>query len=127
MKIIKSTFGITMEGKTVTAYRMENLAEASVVVLDYGATVQSVCVPDQNGCMTDVVLGYDTVAEYEQQDGYLGATIGRMCNRVGKGVFSLDGVTYHLEVNCGQNHSHGGLRALIKGCGKHEFWMRLWN
>lgn len=114
MKIIKSTFGITMEGKTVTAYRLENLAEASVVVLDYGATVQSVCVPDQNGCMTDVVLGYDTVAEYERQDDYLGATIGRMCNRIGKGVFSLDGVTYHLEVNCGQNHSHGGVRGFNK-------------
>ena len=114
MKIKKCTFGTTMEGKTVTAYRMENLAEASVVVLDYGATVQSVSVPDQNGCMTDVVLGYDTVAEYEQQDGYLGATIGRMCNRVGKGVFTLDGVTYHLEVNCGQNHSHGGLRGFDK-------------
>lgn len=64
--------------------------------------------------MTDVILGYDTITEYEQQDGYLGATIGRMCNRVGKGVFSLNGVTYHLAINCGDNHSHGGLRGFDK-------------
>lgn len=109
MKIVKSMFGITAADEKVTAYRMENASGASVTVLDYGATVQSICVPDKNGHMTDVVLGYDSVAEYETDDGYLGATIGRMCNRVGKGVFSLNGVTYHLAINSGENHSHGGL------------------
>lgn len=109
MKIVKSMFGTTTAGEKVTAYRMENASGASVTILDYGATVHSICVPDKNGDMRDVVLGYDTVAEYETDDGYLGATIGRMCNRVGKGVFSLNGVTYHLAINCGENHSHGGL------------------
>ena len=109
MEINKKIFGMTAAGDTVTAYQMANAAGASVTVLDYGATVQSLRIPNRQGTVTDVVLGYDTVAQYETDDAYLGATIGRVCNRIGKGIFSLGGKTYHLAVNCGPNHSHGGL------------------
>lgn len=109
MQINKRVFGTTAAGETVTAYEMQNTKGAVVTILDYGATVQSLRVPNRQGTLTDVVLGYDTVAAYEADDGYLGATIGRVCNRIGKGVFRLNGNTYHLAINCGPNHSHGGL------------------
>ncbi len=109
MEIKKTIFGTTAAGDTVTAYQMINSVGASVTILDYGATIQSLQMPNRHGILTDVVLGYDTVAAYEADDGYLGATIGRVCNRIGKGVFSLNGKTYSLAINCGPNHSHGGL------------------
>lgn len=109
MNIQQLPFGVTAAGEPVIAYKMINSVGASVTVLNRGATVQSLCVPDRSGVLTDVVLGYDTVAEYEADDGYLGATIGRVCNRIGKGEFSLGGKTYRLAINCGPNHSHGGL------------------
>jgi len=109
MEIKKVIFGTTAAGDTVTAYQMINAVGASVTILDYGATIQSLQMPNRQGTMTDVVLGYDTVARYESDDAYLGATIGRVCNRIGKGIFSLGGKTYSLAVNCGPNHSHGGL------------------
>jgi len=109
MQIKTHDFGRTAAGEPVTAYTMCNAAGAEVTILDYGATIQSLKVPDCHGSLTDVVLGYDSVAEYEADDGYLGATIGRVCNRIGKGVFTLNGETYHLAINCGPNHSHGGL------------------
>lgn len=80
----------------------------SVTVLDYGATVQSLCVPARFGGTMDVVLGYDTIAEYEDNGGYLGATIGRMANRIGGASFSLGGRIYRLDPNDSGNHLHGG-------------------
>lgn len=71
MTVTTSIFGHTKQGQTVTAYRLENRAGMQVTVLDYGATIQSLRVPDRQGELTDVVLGYDTVAEYEENGGYL--------------------------------------------------------
>jgi len=109
VQIKTSVFGKTAAGETVSAYEMKNAKGAGVTILDYGATVQSLRMPNRQGTLTDVVLGYDTVAAYEADDGYLGATIGRVCNRIGKGIFCLGGKTYSLAINCGPNHSHGGL------------------
>ena len=117
MAVSKFWFGETRSGQPVTAYRLENSAGASVTVLDYGATVQSLCVPNGSGGVTDVVLGYDTVAEYEENDGHMGATIGRMANRIGGAAFRLNGQTYRLAKNDGENHLHGG----IQGFDRH-FW-----
>ena len=114
MSITKTSFGVTKAGEPVTAYQLTNAGGASLTLLDYGATIQSLRVPDAAGKQTDVVLGYDTVAEYEENDGYLGATIGRVGNRIGGGVFSLNGVTYTLAKNNGQNHLHGGWRGFDK-------------
>ena len=114
MAVTQVPFGHTAEGKPVTGYRLSNSAGASVTILDYGATVQSLCVPNRNGGFTDVVLGYDTVREYEENDGYLGATIGRVGNRIGGAEFSLNGVRYLLARNDGDNHLHGGNRGFDK-------------
>ena len=118
MAVSKFVFGETRSGQPVTAYRLENSAGASVTVLDYGATVQSLCVPNGSGGVTDVVLGYDTVAEYEENDGHMGATIGRMANRIGGAAFRLNGQTYRLAKNDGENHLHGGIQG---------FDRRLWE
>ena len=110
----QSVFGYTKQGAPVTAFRLTNKQGASAVILDYGCTVQSLCVPNAHGGTTDVVLGYDTVAEYEENSGYLGAAIGRIGNRIGKSEFTLNGKTYHLAHNDGENHLHGGLRGFDK-------------
>lgn len=100
-------FGITTNGEEVFMITLENTF-CSCEILTYGATIRSLRVPDQAGNPTDVVLGYDTLLEYEQNDGYLGATVGRFANRIAKGLFSLNGRVYTLIQNNGSNHLHGG-------------------
>ena len=117
MSVTMSHFGNTRDGRPVTAYRLENSAGASVTVLDYGATVQSLIVPNGDGGMTDVVLGYDTAREYEDNGGYVGATIGRVGNRIGGAAFRLNGRTYSLAKNDGENHLHGGIVGFDR-----QFW-----
>lgn len=106
--IQEEPFGCTREGTPVTAYRLENENGMRVRILDYGCTVQSVQIPDRNGKPVDVVLGYDTVPEYQQQDGYMGACVGRVGNRIGKGAFTLEGKAFSLACNDRGNHLHGG-------------------
>ncbi|MBR0444487.1 MAG: galactose mutarotase [Clostridia bacterium] len=77
-------------------------------VLRYGAILQSLRVPDQNGVATDVVLGYDTVEEYQADDAYIGAVIGRYANRIGNAQFMLNGTLYRLDCNEGRNQLHSG-------------------
>ena len=108
MAVKQFSFGTTRSGAPVTAYRISNTAGMSVTVLDYGGTIQSLCVPGRDGTV-DVVLGYDTISEYEENSGYLGATIGRVGNRIGGAQFSLGGKTYQLARNDGDNHLHGGI------------------
>jgi aldose 1-epimerase len=107
-------FGHTRAGENVTAYCLENRQGATAVIMDYGATVLSLCVPNAQGGLTDVVLGYDTVTEYEENGGYAGAAIGRVANRIGKSAFTLGGKLYRLARNDGENHLHGGLRGFDK-------------
>ncbi len=114
MSVQMREFGKTADGRTVHLYRLTNKTGAWVQVLDYGCTLHSICVPDKNGTLTDVCLGYDTVAEYEANDGYLGALIGRYANRIGGGKFSLNGKDFSLAVNDGPNHLHGGNQGFDK-------------
>lgn len=114
MAVVQKPFGFTGEGEPVTLFCLKNAAGASVAVLDYGCTVQSLLVPNAQGGRTDVVLGYDTLREYEENDGFLGAAVGRMGNRVGRGKFTLNGTTYSLALNDGENHLHGGCRGFDK-------------
>ena len=112
--ITRFIFGHTKGGDIVTAYCMTNSRGASATILDYGCTVQSLKVPNAQGGLTDVVLGYDTVEKYEENGGYLGAAIGRFANRIGKSEFTLSGKTYHLARNDGENHLHGGIKGFDK-------------
>lgn len=102
-------FGQLPGGTPVTRYRLQNSENAYVDILDYGATIQSLVMPDKYGMDTDVVLGYDTLEGYTQGTLYFGATVGRHCGRIGGGCFMLNGRIYVLERNSGPNHLHGGL------------------
>lgn len=113
MKIEKTPFGTTKRGEAVTKYTMVS-DEMTLSVLDYGATIQAMLVNDKAGKQVDVVLGYDTISDYEENDGYLGACIGRVGNRIGGSEFALNGKTYPLYKNDGENHLHGGARGFDK-------------
>lgn len=102
-------FGMTAQGETVLRTVMTNCNGMSVSVLSRGGVLQSIVVPDQNGQPTDVALGFDTVAGYEQADGYLGAMIGRHANRLGGAFIEIDGVRTAVTANEGANQLHGGL------------------
>ncbi len=106
----KFAFGALSDGRPVTAYRMTTDSGSEAVVLDYGCTLQSLRVPDRDGKLVDVVLGYDTAKEYEENGGFFGASIGRVCNRIGKASFTLDGVKYDLVPSEGKNQLHGGTK-----------------
>ena len=110
MSVTTFPFGSLSDGAAVTAARIENASGASVTLLDYGAAIQSIRVPDRSGKLVEVVLGFDTAAEYETGRGHLGGTIGRVGNRIGGAKFSLNGKTYELAKNNGENHLHGGVR-----------------
>ncbi len=110
MSVSVRPFGLTRAGEEVMAYTITNSCGAGAVLLDYGATVQSLLVPDRDGRLTDVVLGYDSVAGYEAGAAFIGATIGRVGNRIGGARFSLNGREYALAKNDGENTLHGGSR-----------------
>lgn len=113
MSISKRRFGFTKDGREVTCFTIDN-GKLKAEILDYGVTIKNLFVPDKSGKPVDVVLGYDSVKEYEENDGYLGATIGRVGNRIAKGKFTLNGEDYTLAVNNGPNHLHGGLKGFDK-------------
>jgi aldose 1-epimerase len=106
--IQKEAFGKTSDGQEVSLYRMKNKNGMEVAITNYGATVVSLTAPDRNGKFADVVLGYDDVQGYENGTSYFGGTIGRYGNRIGHGKFTLNGKTYALPKNDGDNTLHGG-------------------
>jgi|WetSurSiteA1Bulk_404760.scaffolds.fasta_scaffold01690_5 aldose 1-epimerase len=101
-------FGKLPDGRDVHRYTLKNRSGATAQIIDYGAAITSLQVPDRNGKIEDVVLGYDTVQGYIEGTAYLGSIVGRYGNRIGKGKFQLDGREYQLTVNDGENHLHGG-------------------
>ena len=94
MTIEARPFGRNSYGEAVTAYTLIGEGGAASEILDYGATVRSLLVPDGAGGMVDVVLGYDSIGEYESNGGFLGASIGRVCNRIGGARFYIGGREY---------------------------------
>lgn len=108
MSITKQPFGVDLIGRQMTLYTMTNRAGASVSVLDFGAHLVSIRVPDRAGKLADVCLGFETLEEYDKKPGHLGATVGRFANRIGGAKFTLNGKTYPLFANDGPNTLHGG-------------------
>ena len=108
MQITEKPFGFNKNKLPVTEYTMVNASGASVSVLDLGGIVSRIMMPDRNGALDDVVLGYDDAEGYLKNSGYLGALIGRCGNRIGGASFELDGQTYTLQANDGKNNLHGG-------------------
>jgi aldose 1-epimerase len=103
-----TVFGKLQDGREVHQYTLSNGAGLTAEVINYGATIASLSVPDRNRKVDDVVLGYDTLEGYVNGTAYFGAIVGRYGNRVGRGQFQLDGKRHQLTVNDGENHLHGG-------------------
>ncbi|CAL5068228.1 unnamed protein product [Urochloa decumbens] len=99
--------------KMVGVYELRK-GDFSIKVTNWGATLTSVVLPDSKGNLADVVLGYDTIAEYVNGSSYFGALVGRVANRVANARFVLDGKAYHLFRNDGKNALHGGKRGFSK-------------
>jgi aldose 1-epimerase len=101
-------FGKTAAGVPVESYTLRNKQGMEAHIITYGGIITSLKAPDRKGHYADIVLGYDTLAEYEKGKAYFGALIGRYGNRIAKGRFTLDGTTYELATNDGPNSLHGG-------------------
>ena len=108
MSITAKPFGKTEDGHQATLYTLTAADGSSISLTDYGAHLVSVRVPDKDGNLGEVCLGYDEVKGYERNGGFLGATVGRYANRIGGGKFTLDGTEYSLYQNDGNNTLHGG-------------------
>jgi aldose 1-epimerase len=115
-------FGKTADGQSVEVFTLKNSKGMVAKVMTLGATLTELHVPDKNGKMADVVLGFDDVAGYQSDNNqYFGCTTGRVCNRIAKGKFTLDGKEYTLAINNQPNHLHGGVkRSLDKVIWKGE-------
>ena len=112
-----SVFGKTSDGRTVYSFKIKDGAN-EVTILNLGGIIQSLKIAGQDGKPVDVILGYNDVASYEQNGGYLGALIGRCGNRIEKGRLVIDGEEYSLYCNDRGNHLHGG---------KEGFDKKIWN
>ncbi|MBS1842634.1 MAG: galactose-1-epimerase, partial [Acidobacteria bacterium] len=108
----KKSFGTTPDGKTADLYTLTNKNGMQVAITNYGGAIVSIIVPDKNGKLGDVVLGYDTLDGYVTDKNYFGALIGRYGNRIGNAQFKIDGITYTLAKNNGKNSLHGGIKGV---------------
>lgn len=108
MEIRRESFGRTRKGEETHLYILENKKGMRAVVCSYGATLVSLFVPNQDGVVEDVVLGYDTLEEYEKGICYFGSTIGRSGNRIADSSFSIDGISYQMDANENKNNLHSG-------------------
>ena len=120
MSAAKDDFGKTPDGKEVYLYTLTNTKGVQAKITNYGAILVSLDVPDRNGHLADVTLGFDTLDGYLGTHPYFGATVGRYANRIGGAQFTLGGTEYKLAANNGENHLHGGLKGFDKVVWKHE-------
>jgi aldose 1-epimerase len=115
MKVTSGDFGQLKNGSGVKSFTLCHEDGSSCTLLTYGGTLQKLMMPDRNGRLQDIVLGYDDMAGYESSvNPYHGAIVGRCCNRIGDAVFTLDGRTFQLARNTGRHHLHGGIRGFDK-------------
>jgi aldose 1-epimerase len=113
-QITRKPFGQTKDGTEVYLYTLRNAKGAEARISNYGGLVTSLKVPDRNGNMGDVVLGYDNLSDYLKETPYFGALIGRYGNRIARGKFTLDGQQYTLATNNYPNALHGGIKGFDK-------------
>ncbi len=116
----KIRFGTTRDGAVVDQYILRNDNGVVAKVMTYGAALTDLVVPDAGGKATSVVLGFDRLEPYLQNEPYFGATVGRVANRIARGTFELNGQTYRLATNNGPNHLHGGVKGFDKVVWKAE-------
>ena len=114
MSIDTESFGKTPDGQRVDLYTLTNINGIKAKITNYGATLVSLEVPDKNGKLADITLGYDKIDGYLPRHPYFGSTVGRYANRIGGAKFVLNDVEYKLEANNGPNHLHGGIKGFDK-------------
>jgi aldose 1-epimerase len=118
--VTRAPFGKMPDGQVVELFTLTNAKGIEVRVIGYGGVIVSLRVPDRQGRLDDVVLGYDDFESYLAAGRFFGALVGRYGNRIAKGSFTLDGKTYSLATNNGPNHLHGGRRGFDKVLWKAE-------
>ncbi|HTW93737.1 MAG TPA: aldose epimerase family protein [Tepidisphaeraceae bacterium] len=107
-------FGNAPDGSPITQYILTNNKGSYACIINYGAIVTNLFVPDKTGKLGDVVLGFDSVADYANAGPFMGCIAGRYANRIANGMFTLDGETYALPLNAGMNTLHGGFKGYAK-------------
>ncbi|MGB8469503.1 MAG: aldose epimerase family protein [Candidatus Sulfotelmatobacter sp.] len=112
-RVSKQPFGHTPEGTPVEMYTLAD-GKIEARIMTYGGIVVSLRTPDRNGKLDDIVLGCDSVEKYVVQTAHFGGIIGRYANRIAHGTFQLDGQTYSIPKNDGDNALHGGIRGFDK-------------
>jgi aldose 1-epimerase len=112
--IHKKDFGTTPGGEQVELYTLRNGNGMEVEIITYGGRITSLTAPDKDGNFENVVLGFNNLENYTADNPYFGALIGRYGNRIAQGEFTLDGETYSLPQNDGENHLHGGEKGFDK-------------
>ena len=114
MKVECRDWGETPDGRGVQLYTVINESGSEARITDYGGILVSLMVPDREGGLDDVVLGYDTLPEYVDDLSYFGCIVGRYANRIAGGRFALNGVEHVLTANERWNHLHGGIKGFSK-------------
>jgi aldose 1-epimerase len=112
--VTREPFGVTPDGDSVELFTLTNAHGVELRAMTYGGIIVSLKIPDRDGKLDDVVLGYDSLQGYLESSPYFGAIVGRYANRIARGRFRLNGKTYHLAINNGPNALHGGLRGFDK-------------
>ena len=108
MEILQQVWGSTPEGEAIVLYTIRNSKGCEVQLCNIGASIVSVKVPDRDGKIDDVVLGYKDPMSYFGDGAASGKSVGRVANRIARGRMTIEGVEYRLEINNGVNHLHGG-------------------
>jgi len=114
MGIVKNSFGNTKDGQNVDLYTLTNTNGLVAKITNYGGIITELWIPDRDGKLGDIVLGYDNIQDYEEKSPYFGCIIGRYGNRIGNAKFTLDGKEYTLQANNGKNSLHGGVKGFDK-------------
>ena len=115
MAISRTSFGNLPDGRPADLYTITNASGASVSISNYGGILVSLLVPNREGKLTDVLLGFSDVSGYTPVNpGYMGALIGRVGNRIGHGRFTLNGISYQVATNSNGHHLHGGVTGFDK-------------
>lgn len=102
------------DGQSVERHTLTNANGVEIAILTYGGIIQSITVPDRDGTMGNIALGFDNLDDYMSMSPYFGAIVGRYANRIAKGQFTLDGKTYELAINNDPNTLHGGEKGFDK-------------
>ncbi len=106
MAVTRQLLGQTKEGTPIYEYHLSNSKGVEAVVLNFGCTIKNIFVPDKNGNKVDVVLGYDDVSVYFDNDSFIGATVGPTANRIANAKYEIDGKEFILPINDGPNNLH---------------------